>query len=231
MNIGIRMKNARTGAKLTQEQAADALGVSRQTVSNWENGRTYPDIISVIKMSDLYSISLDLLLKGENEMPDYLEYLEESTNTVKAKKRLSKLLVIIAYLVIWAFSLIMFYCFTSGGDALGYSIIFHIILLPITTFVLSFIIGVNDYWGRLKWVSAPIFGFMYMLAPYTTFSVANMIMNIQHGRPRFNMPEFSWIFYGAVISAVGLAIGLGVRRLSMYIKERLRRRRGAADGE
>lgn len=209
-------------------QAADALGVSRQTVSNRENGKTYPDIISVIKMSDLYSISLDLLLKGENEMPDYLEYPEESTNTVKAKKRLSKLLVIIAYLVIWAFSLIMFYCFTDGGDALDYGIIFHIILLPTTTLVLSFIIGLNNYWGKLKWVSAPIFGFMYMLAEYATFSVANMIANIQHGMPRFNMPQFSWIFYGAVISAVGISIGLGVRCLSMYIMKRLRRRRDAA---
>ena len=62
MDIGSKIKNARIDAQLTQEQVAEALGVSRQTMSNWENGKTYPDIVSVIKMSDLYAISLDHLL-------------------------------------------------------------------------------------------------------------------------------------------------------------------------
>lgn len=65
MDIGTKIKNARLAAGLTQEQAAGALGVSRQTVSNWENGKTYPDIISVVKMSDLYHVTLDHLLKEE----------------------------------------------------------------------------------------------------------------------------------------------------------------------
>lgn len=63
MEIGTIIRNARNEASLTQEQAAESLGVSRQTISNWENNKSYPDIISVIKMSDLYSVSLDCLLK------------------------------------------------------------------------------------------------------------------------------------------------------------------------
>ena len=62
MDIGNMLKTARSEAGMTQEKAAEALGVSRQTISNWETGKTYPDIISVIHMSDLYSISLDHLL-------------------------------------------------------------------------------------------------------------------------------------------------------------------------
>lgn len=53
MEIGSKLKNARNENGLTQEQAAELLGVSRQTISNWENNKSYPDIISVIKMSDL----------------------------------------------------------------------------------------------------------------------------------------------------------------------------------
>ena len=53
MEIGTLIKAARKNSGLTQEQAAEALDVSRQTLSNWENGKTYPDIISVITMSDL----------------------------------------------------------------------------------------------------------------------------------------------------------------------------------
>lgn len=75
MDIGTKIREARAAAHLTQEQAAEALGVSRQTISNWENNRTYPDIVSVIRMSDLYSVSLDRLLKEkENKpMPDYID--------------------------------------------------------------------------------------------------------------------------------------------------------------
>ena len=63
MDIGGKIKKSRTDAKITQEQVAQALGISRQTISNWENERSYPDIVSVFKMSDLYSVSLDYLLK------------------------------------------------------------------------------------------------------------------------------------------------------------------------
>lgn len=63
MDIGGKIKKSRTDAKITQEQTAQALGISRQTISNWENERSYPNIVSVLKMSDLYSVSLDYLLK------------------------------------------------------------------------------------------------------------------------------------------------------------------------
>lgn len=53
MDIGTKIKEARIAAQLTQEQVAESLGVSRQTMSNWENNKTYPDIVNVIKMSDL----------------------------------------------------------------------------------------------------------------------------------------------------------------------------------
>ena len=51
-DIGCKIKEARIEKKLTQEQVAELLGVSRQTISNWENEKSYPDIISVIKMSE-----------------------------------------------------------------------------------------------------------------------------------------------------------------------------------
>ena len=121
MDIGTKIKNARIAAQLTQEQVADALGVSRQTMSNWENGKTYSDIVSVIKMSDLYAISLDHLLKEKEEVPmsNYMDYLEESTNTVKSQKKLSLTILLATYLGIWAFALIVFWFFISGSDAMG----------------------------------------------------------------------------------------------------------------
>lgn len=96
MEIGKKLKEARLGAGLTQEQAAERLFVSRQTISNWENEKTYPDIVSVVKLSDLYSISLDELLKGDTKM---LEHLEESTDIVKSNQKL--ILAVIANIVIF----------------------------------------------------------------------------------------------------------------------------------
>jgi len=85
MDIGKKLKNARLSAGLTQEQVSAEILVSRQTISNWENEKSFPDIVSVIKLSDLYSVSLDTLLKGDDEM---MEHLEESTNTVNSNKKL-----------------------------------------------------------------------------------------------------------------------------------------------
>lgn len=67
MEIGKKLKDARLHSGLTQEKVAEELNVSRQTISNWENEKSYPDIISVIGLSNLYSISLDDLLKGDEK--------------------------------------------------------------------------------------------------------------------------------------------------------------------
>ena len=206
MDIGMKIKNARIAAQLTQEQVADALGVSRQTMSNWENGKTYPDIVSVIKMSDLYAISLDHLLKEKEEVPmsNYMDYLEESTNTVKSQKKLSLTILLATYLGIWAFALIVFWFFISGSDAMGYSLVFLWIILPVATLVISLLIGKNNHLGKGKWITPIAFGVMHMLAEYATFSVRNMIA-IEF--TRINVPHFELILIGAFFSVIGLGIG------------------------
>lgn len=85
MKIGEKLRDARNQKGLTQEEVADEIHVSRQTISNWENNRSYPDIISVILLSDLYQMSLDVLLKGDKDM---IEHLNESMNIVNSNKKL-----------------------------------------------------------------------------------------------------------------------------------------------
>lgn len=215
MDIGPKIKNARVKANLTQEQVAEALGVSRQTISNWENEKTYPDIISVVKMSDLYQISLDHLLKEEKPMAGYLDYLEESTNTVQSNDRKAKTILVSTYLAIWSFAILIFWFFTSGSDALGYSFMYLWILLPVSTFVFSLLIGKNNYWGSRKWLSAIAFGVMYMLAEYSTFSAANMV-----SFDKFNMPEWGMLVGGALVSVAGMAVGCIVRWVKNHRKNR-----------
>ena len=73
MEIEKKLKEVRERAGLTQEQVAQSVMVSRQTISNWENGRSLPDIISIIKLSDLYGISVDELLKDDQKMQKKIE--------------------------------------------------------------------------------------------------------------------------------------------------------------
>lgn len=66
--ISTRLRRARQEAGLTQEQLAEKILVSRVTISHWENGKSLPDIASLLSLSDLYQISLDELLKGDPKM-------------------------------------------------------------------------------------------------------------------------------------------------------------------
>ena len=67
MEIGKKLKNARVQSGMTQENVAEKIYVSRQTISNWENERSYPDVHNLIMLCDIYSVSLDDLMKGDIE--------------------------------------------------------------------------------------------------------------------------------------------------------------------
>lgn len=65
MEIGKRIKELRTSRGWNQETFAEKTYVSRQTVSSWENDKSYPDIKSLLLMSELFDMSLDDLIKGD----------------------------------------------------------------------------------------------------------------------------------------------------------------------
>ena len=204
MQISSRLKEARLSQGLTQEALAERLHVSRQTISKWENDRSYPDISSVIALSDLYAISLDELLKEDKNM---IAHLEESTDIVTSRKKLSKLLLIAVYLLIWTLS-ILFFWLGGGQDAMGYSLVILYLILPVATLVSAFFIGRDDAWTDQKWLMLLFFGALYMLAPYATFSVANVTST---GILRF--PELTAMLPGILCAAAGMAAGSLTRRL------------------
>lgn len=67
MEIGKQIKKYRTDIKLSQEALAERIFVSRQTISNWENDKNYPDMKSLLLLSSLFNVSLDILVKGDLE--------------------------------------------------------------------------------------------------------------------------------------------------------------------
>lgn len=68
MNIGERLLRLRKQKGLSQEEIANIIGVSRQTISKWETGETNPDFDKIIPLCDLYNITTDELIRGESKI-------------------------------------------------------------------------------------------------------------------------------------------------------------------
>ena len=68
MNIGNQISTIRKEQQLTQEQFGSLFHVTRQTVSNWENQKSYPDLQMLIDISNRFEISLDALIKEDSKM-------------------------------------------------------------------------------------------------------------------------------------------------------------------
>jgi transcriptional regulator with XRE-family HTH domain len=73
-----KLKTYRTEHGLTQDDVAASLYVSRQTISKWENGVNEPDIHTILRLSDIYSVTLDDLLRGDEIVIQKLARKERS---------------------------------------------------------------------------------------------------------------------------------------------------------
>ena len=85
MDLGNNLFHARKRRGLSQEDVAQRLGVSRQTVSKWETGETVPDIRQSKKMAALYNISLDELIDFDLDIREIQETIERTSRETEAK--------------------------------------------------------------------------------------------------------------------------------------------------
>ena len=89
MEIGKQIKKYRTELGLSQEDFADKIFVTRQSVSNWENDKNYPDINSLVLMAEIFGVSLDSLVKGDIEKMQEEIKKEDIEYFNKANRRLT----------------------------------------------------------------------------------------------------------------------------------------------
>lgn len=80
MELGNKIKYYRGEKELSQEELAERVYVSRQTISNWENNKSYPDINSIVLLSEIFEISIDNLIKGD------VEQMKKEINSEEVKK-------------------------------------------------------------------------------------------------------------------------------------------------
>lgn len=90
MTLGSNIQKIRKEAHMSQEDLAEMFHVSRQTISNWENSKSYPDLETIVKISDSFHISLDILLKED------LVMVKTFDNEIKSTKKYARALTAIA---------------------------------------------------------------------------------------------------------------------------------------
>ncbi len=124
MNFNERLIDLRRKRGLSQEQLGYELGVSRQTVSKWELGQSYPDFQRLVLLSDYYEMSMDELVKGVdvgdvrslNESEKQISSIYSDLERGKeAARRVWLLLLIAGCVVLVFFALVVIYGVTEGG--------------------------------------------------------------------------------------------------------------------
>lgn len=146
MDFGSQIKKLRASQKLTQEQLAQKLNVSRQTISSWENNRNLPDLEMVVLIAQIFKLSLDQLILGDPSMTNKL--MKDGSEMRKTKFNLITTIILLIG-GIGCFMLSMMIGSTVDSNGILHEPFF---LIPIgyLFLLLSLISGVVYLWRRIK---------------------------------------------------------------------------------
>lgn len=115
MEVGKTIKELRMDAGMSQDELAGKVFVSRQTISNWENGKFYPDVQSLSIIADIFGTSIDSLVKGDLPMME-TRITEQDTRSLKRDAVIYTALLAIALVVMLvAFSLENWLALAAGA--------------------------------------------------------------------------------------------------------------------
>ena len=119
MELGKQIKKHRQEVQLSQEELAERVYVSRQTISNWENDKSYPDVNSLVLLSETFQISLDNLIKGDIEVMKDVIQKEEIEKMNRYGKIYTIMLIATAVSVVPLFMLLGVWALIPWGIIWG----------------------------------------------------------------------------------------------------------------
>lgn len=106
--------------EISQEELAEKVYVSRQTVSNWETGKNYPDIHSVLLLSSVFNVSLDQLIKGD------VEIMKKEIKEAEIKKLNKYGGIYAVFLILTVISFVPFIAFMEGYGLIPWSAVYAV---------------------------------------------------------------------------------------------------------
>lgn len=95
--LGVKLKKLREAKGFTQEEVATQLHLSRQSISKWENGKGFPDIDNLIRLSELYNISLDELVESSSRTN--INNISDESLAIRSSLIIEILLLIVALIL------------------------------------------------------------------------------------------------------------------------------------
>ena len=128
MELGKQIKMHRQEAELSQEELANRVYVSRQTILNWENDKSYPDVNSLVLLSETFQISLDNLIKGDIEVMKDVIQKEEIEKMNRYGKIYTIMLIATAVSAVPLFMLLGVWSLIPWGIIWGISMYFAFML-------------------------------------------------------------------------------------------------------
>ena len=120
MEVGAQIKKYRSNMGISQEKLAEKVYVSRQTVSNWETGKNYPDIHSVLLLSSVFNVSLDQLIKGD------VEIMKKEIKETEIKKLKKYAGIYAVFLILTVISVVPFMAFMGWYGMMPWSVVYAV---------------------------------------------------------------------------------------------------------
>ena len=207
MNLGERIYKLRTEKNLSQGDLADLLDVSRQSISKWENNSSVPELEKIVKLSEIFEVSLDELVKGEG-LPRKTESVpviqEESLKNLESlgsqkeadlplRKKVGTLLLCMAFMVQLVF-------FAAGGWLGGVIFSLPFLTCGILCFILKQNVGL--------WCAWDVYVLFDIYMAYATgISRANVLYTFQW-TPQMNYMRlaFAWIMLLSLLVMITITV-------------------------
>ncbi|MCO8286428.1 helix-turn-helix domain-containing protein [Tetragenococcus halophilus] len=103
MKIGEQIKNQREMKNWSQQELADKLHISRQSISKWEQDIALPSFANIVAISDLFAISLDELIRGDEELMNKFKTIQKFTPVEKIVW-VSLIMIVLIFAVLFVFN-------------------------------------------------------------------------------------------------------------------------------
>ncbi|MCI8467824.1 MAG: helix-turn-helix domain-containing protein [Bacilli bacterium] len=126
MNVGARIKKHREKQNISQDELALKIFVSRQTISNWETSKSYPDIKSLTMLSNIFHVTLDDFIKGD------IEEMKKIVSKEKIEKFNTMSYIFLAEMLILMFSAYPLFKIDGYIGAIIWALLFVITIVTAT---------------------------------------------------------------------------------------------------
>ncbi len=199
MTLGEKIYELRTQHNLSQGDLANELNVSRQSISKWENGNSTPDLEKIVKLAEIFNVSLDELIKNQEKDILVVNTPEQNPNiqTNTREKKIGKGLLIAGVISIFVFLL------------LGLGIAGFFVAIPLFACSIIYYKAKTNHFFYCLWAIIPLADLYIRFAMGISWSVIKQTLeweyNMNYGRLAIGWVQFIVILFLIIFSIIKLS--------------------------